>query len=503
MEEGFLEGFIPPMGDLNELSDEERQMIMVTREGRSEEARIDRIFRDFFVWSIVNKCSDFHMSGRKTLVGNSESVTFSVRTPTGLRNGRYTGELARHFETKLFLVTGTPQGGSSPDLLSTRFSIQLPRHYAEKYGLELKDDRRTYEVDIRVEYAKTHDGYGAVCRLLDQQRTPELENMGLSYSLIRAIRKAVSEPSGLILVSGPTGSGKTTLLHAILQTLNDGQRSISTVENPVELKLRGMAPIKQIQIQGDITFQRALRSILRQDPDIILIGEIRDAETMEIAMQAAQTGHLVLSTIHANSAPETITRALDLTVDKERDAFSLADTLKFVIAQRLLDTYEGQSHSRLLSRGEKSWLKTNGLGFLNKLDEIVSGTKKGKVPIVEAIEITDDIKAVIKSGKLDTTDIYAHAHEQLQFETLALAGVRAVQSRGSQLRDCMTRLETNSAAEKLRPMRAALAVEYQLSLEQVARAIDNFCTALDEDRPGTIEEFLNKEYRAEYSDHLH
>ena len=168
----------------------------------------------------------------------------------------------------------------------------------------------------------------------------KLHELGLLYSLLRAIKQAVNEPSGLILVSGPTGSGKTTLLNAVLGYLNNGQRSILTIENPVEFRLTGEGPIKQVQVQGDITFARALRAGLRCDPDIILIGEIRDEETMEIALQAAQTGHLVLATIHANSGAETISRALDLTVDKRRDAYRLAETLKFVMAQRLLDKYK-------------------------------------------------------------------------------------------------------------------------------------------------------------------
>jgi type II secretory ATPase GspE/PulE/Tfp pilus assembly ATPase PilB-like protein len=163
-----------------------------------------------------------------------------------------------------------------------------------------------------------------VARILDQQRTPTLDELNLSASLLHAIKSAAEEPSGLILASGPTGSGKTTLLNAVLGYLNDGQRSIVTIENPVEYRLAGSGPIKQLQTQGDFTFARALRSTLRADPDVILIGEIRDAETMKIALEASKTGHMVLSTVHANNSHETISRLVDLGADTA----SLGDELQ-------------------------------------------------------------------------------------------------------------------------------------------------------------------------------
>jgi type II secretory ATPase GspE/PulE/Tfp pilus assembly ATPase PilB-like protein len=400
-------------------------------------------------------------------------VTISVRTPGGFVNQLYEGAAGRHFEAKLFQLTGTPQGGSTPDILSTRFSLALPAHYARKHGLKPTDEE-PYSVDVRVQYVRTHDGYAFTCRLLDQQKSPKLHQLGFSHSLLRAIKRSVQEPSGLILVSGPTGSGKTTLLNAVLGHLNTGQRSIVTIENPVEFNIKGLGPIKQIQVGGDITFARALRAALRLDPDLILIGEIRDEKTMEIALQAAQTGHLVLATIHANSAAETISRALDLTIDKRRDSYRLAETLKFVMAQRLLDRFDGGQELRPLVQDEIDWFEVNGIWPPAQIAEATSGKHTGKTALVEAIVIDDGIKKAIRSELMSIDEIYQLACDQPQYETLASAGVRAVESEGCRLRDCMTRLESTTAAQAFPGLRSRLAKECGMSLFEVAQRLDAF-----------------------------
>jgi type II secretory ATPase GspE/PulE/Tfp pilus assembly ATPase PilB-like protein len=297
--------------------------------------------------------------------------------------------------------------------------------------------------------------------------------------MLRAIDRAIAEPSGLVLVSGPTGSGKTTLLYAILDKLNDGSRTITTIENPVELQMEGDGPIKQIEIQGEITFPRALRTVLRQDPEIILIGEIRDSETMEIALQAAQTGHLVFATLHANSGPETLSRALDLTLDKQRDAFRLAETVKFVMAQRLVDRFEGISVTRPLVQDERGWLQANGCKFMDSIAEVQGDSRQGKAALIEAFSMSADIKESIRGRNLNSSEIYRLACDQPQYETLAMAGVRAVQGLGSRLRDCMTRLESTTEAAQVLGLRARLARDHGLTLVQVADAIDEQCRAED------------------------
>jgi type II secretory ATPase GspE/PulE/Tfp pilus assembly ATPase PilB-like protein len=319
----------------------------------------------------------------------------------------------------------------------------------------------------------------------------------MSFALQQTIERVLAEPSGLILVSGPTGSGKTTLLNALVGRLNNGQRSIVTAEHPVEFQLEGEGPIAQIEVAGDITFARALRSTLRLDPDVILVGEIRDTETMEIALQAAQTGHLVLATVHANSATETFSRALDLTVNKRRDAFRLAETVKLVLAQRLLDRYEGVTSDRAMQRDESDWLQVNGLGFIERIREVESSIRQGKAALVEAIAMTPALKEVIRSESLNSSDVYRLACDQIQYETLASAGIRAAQGLGCRVKDCMTCLESTTDAGAMPGLRARLARDNNLTLVQVADAIDSFCRALADGKPQPIETYLEQAREAE------
>jgi type II secretory ATPase GspE/PulE/Tfp pilus assembly ATPase PilB-like protein len=461
---------IPKVDDLDSLTPHERRGIMAVYEGKDARAVIEEKVRNTFLWAILNMSSDVHIVGKQDRL--TPVVTISVRTSEGLIHEVYDEEHGKYFETKLFQLTGTPQGGSTPQILSSRFEMNLPLHYAKKHGLSPRPGDSTYAVNIRLEYAKTFDGFLFVCRLLDQQKTPELHELGFTAAMMHTLRRVLKEPSGLILVSGPTGSGKTTLLNAILTYLNDGTKAISTVEDPVEYRL-GDGSIKQIQIGGDITFPRALRSILRQDPDIILIGEIRDAETMEIAIQAAQTGHLVFSTIHTNCAHETVGRALSLCIDKDRDAIRLAGVLKLVFAQRLLRRYEGELVPRKLTTNESDWLTINGIPQPSSFAEVVPTKPRGKMAVVEAIAITDEIKIVMRSGNYTNEDIYRLARNQWQYESLASAGFRGVESKGCLLRDCMESLDTNTDAKANPGARLVAARDLDISLSTVSMLTDN------------------------------
>ncbi|MDP6059940.1 MAG: GspE/PulE family protein, partial [Pirellulaceae bacterium] len=187
-------------------------------------------------------------------------------------------------------------------------------------------------VDLRVAVLPTMFGESVVLRVLDRtQTTLDLDKLGFRPDDREMIRQLIKKPNGIVVVTGPTGSGKTTTLYAALSELNDIETKILTVEDPVEYDIDGLI---QVQVNADLglTFARALRSFLRQDPDIILVGETRDLETGEIAVQASLTGHLVFSTLHTNDAPSSIARLLDLGLEP----FLLTATMEGIVAQRLV-----------------------------------------------------------------------------------------------------------------------------------------------------------------------
>ncbi len=201
-----------------------------------------------------------------------------------------------------------------------------------KIKLRLPGARQT--VEFRVATMPTIDNQeDVVLRVLASSKPQALENLGLAEESLKIAKKMIFQPYGLVLVVGPTGSGKTTTLHSALHYLNTGDRKIWAAEDPVEITQEG---VRQVQVNSKIglTFASALRSFLRADPDVVMIGEMRDKETAHIGIEASLTGHMVFSTLHTNSAPETVTRLLDM----DLDPFNFADSLLFVLAQRLIRT---------------------------------------------------------------------------------------------------------------------------------------------------------------------
>lgn len=226
----------------------------------------------------------------------------------------------------------------APDLraaVTSRLKIMSKLDIAERrlpQDGRIKVAIRGIDVDFRVSTIPTAFGESVVLRVLDRSRvTLDFAKLGFSPDQIGAFHSLLKEPNGIILVTGPTGSGKTTTLYTALKILNNAERKIFSVEDPIEYQLTG---INQVQVQTEIglDFQHALRAILRQDPDIIMIGEIRDLATARIAIQSSLTGHLVLSTLHTNSAAAAITRMTDIGVE----SYLLASTVKGVLAQRLV-----------------------------------------------------------------------------------------------------------------------------------------------------------------------
>jgi len=187
-------------------------------------------------------------------------------------------------------------------------------------------------VDLRVSSLPTHHGEKITMRILDSSRAvTELDRLGFQDIELKRMREAGKKPQGMILVTGPTGSGKTTTLYALIREIQSSSINVVTIENPIEYQLRGISQVEVNEKQG-LTFAGVLRSVLRQDPDVILVGEIRDAETASIACQAAQTGHLVLSTVHTNDAAATVTRLVDLGIEP----FVVASALTLLASQRLV-----------------------------------------------------------------------------------------------------------------------------------------------------------------------
>jgi general secretion pathway protein E len=239
-----------------------------------------------------------------------------------------------------FRVDGILRGVLEPPrvlapLIISRIKVMARLDIAEK---RLPQDGRITlriggrAVDVRVSTMPTNHGERAVLRLLDKQSARlDLAELGMDPVTLGLFTKLLAKPHGIILVTGPTGSGKTTTLYAGLTILNDKKRNILTVEDPIEYDLVGIGQT-QVNTKIDMTFAKGLRAILRQDPDVVMVGEIRDLDTAQIAIQASLTGHLVLSTLHTNSAIGAITRLDDMGVEP----FLLASSLTGVLAQRLI-----------------------------------------------------------------------------------------------------------------------------------------------------------------------
>jgi general secretion pathway protein E len=249
------------------------------------------------------------------------------------------------FETRLsirFRVDGVLREVVQPkralaSLLVSRIKVMSRLDIAEK---RLPQDGRISlrvagrEVDLRVSTIPSSHGERVVLRLLDKQAGRlDLTHLGLANRDLKIMQELISRPHGIILVTGPTGSGKTTSLYAALQSLNSQVRNIMTVEDPIEYGLAGIGQT-QVNTKVDMTFARGLRAILRQDPDVVMIGEIRDLETAEIAVQASLTGHLVLSTLHTNSAVGAVTRLQDMGIEP----FLLSSSVIGLVSQRLVRT---------------------------------------------------------------------------------------------------------------------------------------------------------------------
>ncbi|MDH3924708.1 MAG: type II secretion system ATPase GspE [Xanthomonadales bacterium] len=314
------------------------------------------------------------------------------------------------FENRLkvrYRIDGVLQEVEAPPAKSTaavisRIKIMAKLNIAER---RLPQDGRIMhrvqgkELDLRVSTVPTSHGESVVMRILDRESIVlDFDSLGFDDEIRSGFKKQLEMPHGIILVTGPTGSGKTTTLYTALSALNTPERKIITVEDPVEYQLEG---INQIQAKASIglDFAHALRSIVRQDPDVIMIGEMRDLETARIAIQSALTGHLVLSTIHTNDAAGGVTRMLDMGVED----YLLTSTVNAILAQRLVRTLDPDTrepYDVLPELAEELGLPALGGGQSYQFYHAVPGPEnptgfRGRTSILELLEITDPVRRLV------------------------------------------------------------------------------------------------------------
>ncbi len=247
---------------------------------------------------------------------------------------------------------------------------RIPQDGRLQYNFNKRD------IDIRVSTVPTVHGETIVLRLLDSTASlVGLKEIGFPDNVLEIFSSLISQPHGIILITGPTGSGKSTTLYSSIAQINDSKKNIITIEDPVEYRIPGIQQI-QVNPKVDLTFSNGLRSILRQDPDVIMIGEIRDKETAEIAIQAALTGHLVLSTIHTNDAASSITRLVDMGIEPFLIGSSLVGSLAQRLVRKICEPCKG-----------KGCKQCNQVGF------------SGRIGIFELLQVDDNIRALITAKK--------------------------------------------------------------------------------------------------------
>ena len=314
------------------------------------------------------------------------------------------------------LDLGRPLPTSLVRPLVSRIKVMARMDVAER--LIPQDGRTTvcvggHAIDVRISTIPTAYGERVVLRLLDAQRQlMDMPGLGMPASVAEAFRKIAGRSSGIVLVTGPTGSGKTTTLYATLRSLDAASRNVMTIEDPIEYELSAVGiPVSQSQInlKKGVSFASGLRHILRQDPDVIMVGEIRDTETARIAIQASLTGHLVFSTLHTNDAASAVTRLIDLGVEP----YLVASSLSAVLAQRLVRTSCASCQGTGV-REDGPCVSCSGSGY------------KGRGGLFELLTIDESLRTLIANG-CTAVELRTAANAQ-GMRTLAEAGADLVQS---------------------------------------------------------------------------
>jgi general secretion pathway protein E len=324
----------------------------------------------------------------------------------------------------------SPPKWIQPALIS-RVKVMAKMNIAEK---RLPQDGRfevkigDQDIDVRVSTIPTAFGERLVLRLLNKSGSLlELPDLGLAPGRLKLLKRLVASPNGIILNTGPTGSGKTTTLYAVLSSINEPNINIITIEDPIEYQIKGISQI-QVNPKIDLTFARGLRSIVRQDPDVILVGEIRDKETAEIAVQSALTGHLVFSTLHTNDSSSAITRLVDMGVEP----FLISSSVLAVVAQRLVRVL--CDDCKIAYVPNPIYLQSIGFSpdhFKEKqiykavgCENCFSTGYRGRIGIFEIMVLTERLKSLILKT-FDSSRIKAEAVRQ-KMRTLRVDGMQKV-----------------------------------------------------------------------------
>ncbi len=323
-----------------------------------------------------------------------------------------------------------------------------------------------HELDLRVSTIPTVHGESVVMRVLDRESIRlSLPDMGFSEDTLRKYQELLARPHGVLLVTGPTGSGKTTTLYASLASLDSDRLKIITVEDPVEYQLQGVNQI-QVQAQIDLTFARALRSILRQDPDIIMIGEMRDTETAQIGVQSALTGHLVLSTLHTNTAAGAITRLEDMGIER----YLITSSVNGVLAQRLVrtlcadckqpvelspETRQRSGIAPFMPQGQNTVYRAEGC------EHCMHTGYRGRTSIHELFALDETMQRIVMGGA-DAGALHSAARRQGMY-TLYEDGLRKVAAGQTSLEEVLRVTQDQSEEEASPPVGAELAFDHEAS----------------------------------------
>ena len=406
---------IPDLGDLMDAEDD---------------APIIRLINAILSQAVKEQASDIHIE------------TFEDRLSVRYR---IDGVLAEVLSPKRMLAP----------LLVSRLKVMAKLDIAEK---RIPQDGRIsvriagHAIDIRMSTIPSAHGERVVLRLLDKQAGQlDLVQLKMNAQVGDGYRAALARPHGIILVTGPTGSGKTTTLYAGLSSINQSSRNILTIEDPVEYMLPGIGQT-QVNPKVDMTFARGLRAILRQDPDVVMVGEMRDAETAQIAIQAALTGHLVFSTVHTNSAPATITRLIDMGVEP----FLVSSTIIGVLAQRLVRQICSSCKEPYEPHPEQ--LRELGLGTSQVNATFYRGRGcpacretgyRGRLGLHELLIMGDSIKDVIlKSSDANEIKRAALRHGLI---TLRMDGIQKIRAGLTTLEEVLSITVEDQAIENLLP----------------------------------------------------